>query len=116
MHGGADARTGALTFTAVSFGVGVAFGVLWFMITRPAAGLLLEHLDPVRARAALVRFGAGTVVYAALLGLVFVSPLLVLVLHAVIALYYVLDQLPEDAFARPGLSAAAPGGSGGAPG
>ncbi|HSS11507.1 MAG TPA: hypothetical protein VLL25_16600, partial [Acidimicrobiales bacterium] len=71
----------------------VTFQALWRWSVKDGR-LLHQHVDPVQARAASRRFGFGLVVYAVTVVLAFVSPPLCLLVHFLIAMYYVFDQLP----------------------
>ena len=87
-----DAGTAAAVYSATMFAMGIAFATLWLSITRDAR-LLHVPIDPALRRAALQRFGAGGVVYAATIGLSFVSAVATLAVHAALAVYYCFDQL-----------------------
>jgi uncharacterized membrane protein len=93
-RGGADATASAFTYAATMTAMSVAFSSLWVYTIRRR--LLhpehLEHLSPYRMRIVIVRFAGGGLIYAACMGLAFVSPILDLVLFALLALYYVFDQ------------------------
>ncbi|MBF9067854.1 TMEM175 family protein [Streptacidiphilus fuscans] len=71
----------------------VTFQSLWWWLTR-TGHLFDSRVDIAAARATRRRFAAGTVVYPILLGLSFVSPLVTMVLHGAMALYYAFNQLP----------------------
>jgi uncharacterized membrane protein len=92
--GGSDATASAFTYAATMTAMSIAFGTLWVYTIRRR--LLhrehLEHLDRRHVRIAIVRFAGGGLIYATGMGLAFVSPLLDLVLFALLALYYVFDQ------------------------
>lgn len=97
-RGGLDARQGTFVYSAIFLGVGLAFSALWLSVTREA--VLSEDLDQTLSRRSLTGFGAGSVVYAALCGLSFVAPWVVVAGHAVVACYYVQDLLPEGRLRR----------------
>jgi hypothetical protein len=78
----------------------VAWALLWLWITRDAR-LLHRDIDPRAARASARRFTAGLFAYALTVVLSFVSPLFALVVHFVIAGYYVFDQLAQPQAATP---------------
>jgi uncharacterized membrane protein len=89
---GADAHTAAAVYSSTMLVLGLAYSTLWITVTRDV-GLLHEHVDAAASRAALRRFGLGTVVYLGTVGLSFASALATLSVHGVIALYYCFDQL-----------------------
>ncbi len=101
-RGGFDAKVGAAAFSTMFLATGTAYGLLWLEVTRP--GFLVDRLDPARARRGIYRFGIGTVIYAALVALSFLSPIATLSLHGVTALYYAFDQIPERAYRREEIS------------
>jgi hypothetical protein len=66
--------------------------VLWiYAVNRP--NLLRPSVDVAKARATVPRFTAGTVVYAISIGLAWVSPIVVVALYAVLAIYYAFNQV-----------------------
>lgn len=89
---GRDAHTAAAVYSATMLAVGLAFSTLWLAITR-TSGLLHAHLDRVAGRAALRRFGVGSVAYAGTVALSFVNAYATLAVHGALALYYCFDQL-----------------------
>ena len=109
-RGGADASLAAAVFQAVFEGMSLSFGlVFWWSIRR-------EHLKiaPAGTRSAIIRFGAGNVAYAAAIGIAFLSAPASLLVSALVAGYYVIEQTPsrdpgamttsdrnEDSSARP---------------
>jgi uncharacterized membrane protein len=98
---GHEARVAMAVYSGVMTATSVAWLLLWLWITRDAR-LLHRDIDPRAARASVLRFGAGLVVYALTVVLSFVSPLVALVVHFVIAGYYVFDQLAQPQVASPG--------------
>jgi uncharacterized membrane protein len=85
------ARTAMALYGGVILGAAIAFVCLYGWITRDEH--ILGSLPPRSVvRKARMRFGLGIVVYAAALGLSFVSPPLALAMHAAMALYYAFDQ------------------------
>ena len=71
----------ALTFTA-----------LWWWLTR-TGHLFDSRVDEVAAKATRPRFALGSVIYPVLVGMSFVSAVLTLALHGLLALYYAFNQL-----------------------
>ena len=82
---------GAL-YAVVLEGMALSFTLLFVHALR--AGLLLVPLTPEGARAAVLRFGIGALVYLVAFALAFVWAPLVLILAAVTALYYVFERVP----------------------
>ncbi len=87
-----DASVAAAVYSATMFVMGIAFSSLWLAITHDAR-LLHNPIDPAVRRVAWQRFGVGGVVYAATIGLSFVSAVLTLAVHAALGVYYCFDQL-----------------------
>ena len=97
---GHDARVAMAVYSGVMTATSVAWALLWLWITRDAR-LLHRDIDPRAARASTRRFTAGLFVYAVTVAVSFASPVLALVLHFVIAGYYVFDQLAQPQPASP---------------
>jgi uncharacterized membrane protein len=100
-RGGADASLAAAVFQAVFLGMSLSFGlVFWWSIRR-------EHmkipLTPAGARAAIIRFGAGNVAYAAAIAVAFLNAPASLLVSALVAVYYVFEHTPSR---DPGVTAA----------
>jgi uncharacterized membrane protein len=89
---GDDAHVAAAVYSATMLAMGLSYSALWLAITRDV-GLLHEHLDPAANRAALRRFGVGSILYLGTVGLSFVSAIATLAVHAALAVYYCFDQL-----------------------
>lgn len=87
-----DAHTAAAVYAATMFLMGLAFSMLFLALTRDARRLHTP-VAPEARRAALKRFGGGGLVYAATIGLAYISPVAMLTTHAVLAVYYCFDQL-----------------------
>jgi uncharacterized membrane protein len=83
----------AATYSATMLAMGLAYSVLWILLTRDRR-LLHEGIDPHSGRVALGRFAVGNVFYLATIGLSFVNATLTLSVHAALAIYYCFDQLP----------------------
>ena len=89
----ANSHAAAFAYSAVMFLMGSSFGVLWWWAVR--GGRLLDRpMNRAEERVALRRFSIGMVAYLALMGLALVSAPLTLAGHLVVAIYYVLDQVP----------------------
>lgn len=95
-----DAGIAAAVYSVTMFAMGIAFASLWLAITADAR-LLHTPIDPATRQAALRRFGGGGVVYAASIGLSFVSAIATLALHGALAVYYCFDQLAPHRSATP---------------
>ena len=89
---GDDAKIAMAVYSGVMVMCSIAFQLLWRWITRDER-LLHDHVDQPSARASSARFGIGLYVYLATIGLSFLSPVTALVVHFVMAGYYVADQL-----------------------
>jgi uncharacterized membrane protein len=70
----------------------LTFQALWWWLTR-SGHLFDSRVDEVAARGTRVRFALGSVAYPALVGLAFVSAVLALALHGLLAVYYAFNQL-----------------------
>jgi uncharacterized membrane protein len=88
-----DSQIAAAIYSVTMLAMSVAFQGLWLWAAKDGR-LLHQHIDPVQARAASKRFGLGLIVYAGTIVLAFVSPTVCLLVHFLIAMYYVFDQLP----------------------
>jgi len=82
----------AAIYSATMLVMSIAFTLLFLAITRDAR-LLHTPLDRATIRQTLRRFSIGGVFYLTTIGLSFVSAVLTLVVHALLALYYCFDQL-----------------------
>jgi TMEM175 potassium channel family protein len=89
---GPDSHLAAAIYSATMLAMGVAYSALWLAVTRDAR-LLHEHVDPSAGRAALRRFGIGSVLYIGTIGLSYVNAILTLAVHGTLAVYYCFDQL-----------------------
>jgi uncharacterized membrane protein len=69
----------------------IAFSTIWWHVLRKH---LVEHnLDRAQQRRSVLRFAMGTVIYAATIGLSFVSAPLTLLVQFLLAAYYGFEQL-----------------------
>ena len=87
-----DAHVAAAVYSATMLAMGFTFWMLWLTITRRPERLRVP-LDAATRRATLRRFGVGQVLYAAAIGLSFVSAVATLALHGALGIYYCYDQL-----------------------
>jgi uncharacterized membrane protein len=90
--GGADSHVAAALYGANLLLAAIAFSAIWAYAVR-GGRLVAAPLPAAEERRALVRFGAGTLVYAATVGLAFVSAPLTLAVQFLVALYYCFDQV-----------------------
>jgi uncharacterized membrane protein len=95
-RGGHDAKIAMFTYSVTGVLISIAFCVLWAYIMR-TPGILRSPLPRTAQRVAIRRFGVGFVGYLALCGLAFVSPIMTLLGHGVVAIYYAFEQLPGPA-------------------
>ena len=90
--GGADAHLAAALYAAVLEGMGLSFAAVFLWSLR--GDRRRERLPAGAARAAVLRFTAGSLVYAVAIALAYASAVAALVLIALVALYYVFEQTP----------------------
>jgi hypothetical protein len=81
----------AALYSAVFLCMSVGFSLIWGYALR-TPGILRYRLEGAAARASQIRFGLGLLIYAVTIAVAFVSAVLCLGLHALIALYYVVDR------------------------
>jgi uncharacterized membrane protein len=95
-----DARVAAIAYACTSSLIAVGFNGIWtYAVHR---GLLHPtRVDHERARATILRFGLGLLVYPVGIVVAFFSAPLSLALFALIAVYYLFDQT-SSAIAVPG--------------
>jgi uncharacterized membrane protein len=89
---GYDSHVAAAIYSASMLAMSIAFSLLFLAISRDAR-LLHAPLDRVTIARTWRRFSLGGVFYLATIGLSFVSAVLTLIVHAVLAAYYCFDQL-----------------------
>jgi uncharacterized membrane protein len=102
--GGSQATVAAALYNAsmLLMGMGFQASVMW--VSRHHE-LLRERLEPLTRRQQL-RYGAGPIAYLACIPLAFVSPVVVLIIDAAVAVYYIFDQASvqtEDGAVTPAL-------------
>ena len=90
--GGPDAHLAAALYAAVLEGMGLSFAAVFLWSIR--GDRRHQPLSAGAARAAVLRFTVGSLVYAVTIAVAFASALAALVLIAVVALYYVFEQTP----------------------
>jgi uncharacterized membrane protein len=88
--GGANAHIAAAVYGLTMTVIGLSFQLLWLHLERHPE-LLVDGFDADAARRARLGSAAGPVVYAASIGVAFVSAIACLALYALMAIYFVFD-------------------------
>jgi uncharacterized membrane protein len=91
-----DAKVAAAVYGGWFTLVAVSFILMWRWIVHDAS-LIHQHIDLAALRANTRRFSLGLVIYPLTIGIAFLSPIWALMVHGLLAVYYVVDQ-----FARGG--------------
>jgi TMEM175 potassium channel family protein len=86
---GADEEVAALVYSAAFLGLAIAFGLLWAYITRHREKLGVALTDE-QVRRTTLTFLIGNPFYAVAVIVAFISPAAVLVINALLALYYLV--------------------------
>ena len=90
--GGTDAKVAEAVYAANLTLAAIAFSLVWTYAVRRRR--LIDHDMTERQEwATIARFSVGTFVYAATIGIAFLSPGIALVLQFLLALYYLFEQL-----------------------
>jgi uncharacterized membrane protein len=89
LKSGADEEVAALVYSGAFLALAIAFGLLWTYITRHRKSLGVELTDEQVRRTTLV-FLIGNPIYAVAVVFAFISPAAVLVINALLALYYLV--------------------------
>jgi uncharacterized membrane protein len=89
---GIDAKVATAVYGGWATLVALSFNLTWRWIVRDVR-LIHEHLDVAALRANTRRFSLGLVIYPVTIGIAFLSPIWALVLHGLVAIYYVVDQV-----------------------
>jgi len=99
--GGSNSHVAAAVYSVTMTVMAIAFSLIWgYVAYHP--DLLEDSLDPTFARSTLPRFAAGVFVYVPTIGIAFINAVACLVIHALLALYYVFDQIAgEDGLGAP---------------
>ena len=93
LNSGWDGSVAAAFYGVVSTVMSIAFlALVAWALTHP--DLLQPTVRAMHLSEVLPRFGLGLIIYAASIGLAFVSAWLVIVLFAVTAVYYAFNQIP----------------------
>jgi len=98
---GASGTTAGLLYGGVMEAMSVAFTLIFVHALR--AGLLTVAPPPGQRRAAVLRFGLGSVAYLGVMALSFVSPVATLASAGVLAGYYVFQRTPDLPGDEPGI-------------
>lgn len=88
----ADAKVVGVIYSSVMVAHALVYGSIWWYVTY-RGHLLRPSVDTDAARATRLRFGLGTLVYPATVGLALVSPWAMLAVHGLLAVYYAFNQL-----------------------
>ena len=87
-----DAQVAEAVYSANLTLAAIAFSLLWFHVIR--RGRLIAAAMPSRDEwRAIARFSVGTFVYAASIGVAFVSPGAALAVQFALAVYYIFEQI-----------------------
>jgi uncharacterized membrane protein len=90
--GGTDAKVAEAVYGANLTLAAIAFSLIWTYAVRHQR--LIDHdMTPQQEWASIARFSMGTFVYAATIGIAFLSPGLALALQFLLALYYLFEQV-----------------------
>jgi TMEM175 potassium channel family protein len=89
LKSGADEEVAAVVYSAAFLAMAMAFGCLWTYITRHREQLGVELTDEEVRRTTLI-FLIGNPFYAVALIVAFISPAAVLVINALLAVYYLV--------------------------
>ena len=89
LKSGADENVAALVYALAFLAMGMAFGLLWTYVTRHRASLGVE-LGDEQVRRTTVTFLIGNPFYLAAVIVSFISPALVFIIIAAVAVYYML--------------------------
>lgn len=89
LKSGADENVAALVYALAFLAMGMAFGLLWTYVTRHRASLGVELRDE-QVRRTTATFLIGNPFYLAAVIVSFISPALVFIIVAAVAVYYML--------------------------
>jgi uncharacterized membrane protein len=92
LKSGADEEVAALVYSGAFLGLAIAFGLLWTYIARHRASLGVELTD-AEVRRTTMTFLVGNPLYAVAVLVSFISPAAVLVIIALLALYYLVGGI-----------------------
>ncbi len=92
LHGGWDARLAVLMYGLSMEGMSVGFTLMLGRMLR--AGLTLLPVPPADGRRAQLRFGIGLVLYPVVTAIGLFSPIVMLVLLALLTVWYITERTP----------------------
>ena len=95
LESGHDQAVAGAIYGLVMTAMGVSFGSLWLYVLRHDA-LRTTTIAAAQKRALLFRFAVGSPIYAAGIGLAFVSAKLSLLVYAALAVYYLVAPVPAE--------------------
>ena len=95
LESGHDQAAAGAIYGLVMTAMGLSFGSLWMYVLRLDA-LRTTKFSVAQKRALLLRFAVGTPIYAAGIGLAFISAKLSLLIYAALAIYYLVEPLPAE--------------------
>jgi len=100
---GFNAKVAMATYNALALAIALAMTALWgFALRRPE--LLEPEVDVAAVRKAFPRFSVGSSVYAVLIVVSFINPLLALAGTFLVAVYYSFEHLPKAGRTDPDLT------------
>ena len=91
-NGGNDAHVAAALYGSVNAGMGLSFGAIFVWSLRRDRRVV--PLPAGAVRAAVLRFGLGSIAYLGAIAAAFVSAPASLVIIVVVAVYYIFEQTP----------------------
>jgi TMEM175 potassium channel family protein len=94
LESGHDQAVAGAIYGVTMTAMGASFGSLWTYVLWNDR-LRASAIAPARKRSLLVRFAVGTPIYAAGIGVAFVSAKLSLLIYALLAVYYLYAPVPS---------------------
>lgn len=89
--GGFNAKVAAALYSGLMEAAAISFNLIYWWAGHKDE-LLHDHVDADAHRAAFRQFSLGTIVYAALIGVAFLSAVIALLGHFLVAVFYVFDR------------------------
>ena len=86
-----DAQVAAAVYNANRAAAALIFSLMWWHVLRKH--LIAHNLNRAQQRRSVLWFSVGTVIYAATIGLSFVSPPITLLVQFLLAVYYGFEHL-----------------------